>query len=88
MVLTYGLCLDRYSDQWLPFTQPEEERGNGLCAIQVQPARDTVAGGGSAEAANGSGQQNALCAHELLHSQVKMAHGRAPPSRISLEGIP
>lgn len=55
MVLTYGLFLDRYSDQWLPFTQPEEERGDGLCATQVQSTRDTAAGGSSAEAANDGG---------------------------------
>lgn len=55
MVLTYGLCLDRYGDQWLPFAQPEEERGDGLCAIQVQSARDTAAGGSSAEAASDGG---------------------------------
>lgn len=55
MVLTYDLCLDRYSDQWLPFTQPEEECGDGLCGLQVQSARDTAAGGGSAEAANDGG---------------------------------
>lgn len=70
-VLTYGLYLDRYSNQWLPFTQPEEECSNGVCAIQVQSTRNTAAGGGSTEAANGGGQQNALCAHQLLYSQVK-----------------
>lgn len=31
--LTHGLCLDRYCDQWLPLTLPEEECGDGLCAF-------------------------------------------------------
>lgn len=73
LVLTHGLCLDRYCDQWLPLTLPEEECGNGLCAFQVQSARNTAACRGAAEAADGCGQQNAFCTQELLHSQVKMA---------------
>lgn len=77
VVLTHGLCLDRYCDQWLPLTLPEEECGNGLCALQVQSARNTAACRGAAEAADGCGQQNALCTHELLHSELKKAQGRA-----------
>lgn len=33
VVLTHGLCLSRYCNQWLPLTLPEEECGNGLCAF-------------------------------------------------------
>ena len=33
VVLTYGICPHRYSDQWLPLSMPEEECGHGLCAL-------------------------------------------------------
>ena len=75
-VLTRGLCPDRYCDQWLSLTLPEEERGNGLRAAGVQSARYPATGGGAAEATEGCGQQDALCAHKLLYPQVRMAWGQ------------
>lgn len=51
-------------------------------------ARDNAVGRGVAEAADGRGQQDALCTHEPLYPQVRMAQGRAIPSRsLALEGI-
>ena len=33
VVLTHCFHLDRCCDQWLPLTLPEEECGNGVCAL-------------------------------------------------------
>lgn len=88
VVLIYGLCLDRYCDQWLPLALPEEECGHGLCAFGVQSAGNPSAGRGAAEAADGCGQQDALCPYELLYPQVTRAYSRAVPFRsLTQEGV-
>ncbi|XP_059520716.1 aminomethyltransferase, mitochondrial isoform X1 [Myotis daubentonii] len=73
-------------DQRLPLALPEEERGDGLRALRVQPAGHPAPGAGAAAAAGGCGQQDALRAHKLLHPEVRVAGGGAPHGRAFYKG--
>ncbi|KAF6098470.1 hypothetical protein HJG60_000640 [Phyllostomus discolor] len=83
----YGGHRDWHCDQWLSVTLPEEERGDGLRAAGVQSGRYPATGGGAAEAAEGCGQQDALCAHTLLYPQVRMAWAQAFCWRAFYQGL-